>query len=79
MDHTVVNGLDSFVEGAAYRMSMNSEDKPINLALPLIEWVDYRIPYERQRPIRPNIGHQEPLAGFQCRAGVIGRGSNSAC
>ncbi|WP_456415351.1 hypothetical protein [Thiolapillus sp.] len=26
-----------------------------------MEWVDCRNRYERQRPIRPNIGHQEPL------------------
>jgi len=36
------------------------------LALPQIEWVDYRMLHERQRPIRPDTGHQESLAGIQC-------------
>ena len=35
------------------------------LALPLIEWVDYRMRDERQRLIRPDFGYQEPLAGVR--------------
>jgi hypothetical protein len=36
------------------------------LALPQIEWVDYRMGDERQRTIRPDSGDQEPLAGNRC-------------
>jgi hypothetical protein len=33
------------------------------MALPQIEWVDYLMEDERQRPIRSDSGHQESLAG----------------
>ena len=36
------------------------------MALPQIEWVDYRMSDERQRPIRSDSGHQESVAGIQC-------------
>jgi hypothetical protein len=39
---------------------------PILRALPQIEWVDYRMSDERQRPIRSDSGHQESVAGIQC-------------
>jgi len=35
-------------------------------ALPQIEWVGYRIIYERQKFICPNMGNTKPVASCWC-------------